>query len=69
MYIYIYNYLHLWEQATVIWNLPDGGSSHSGSLLGPSESMQVVPEYQSSSVAPECLATEYMLGDLDLPFP
>jgi hypothetical protein len=23
------------------WNLPDGGPSHSGPLLGPSESMRV----------------------------
>jgi hypothetical protein len=40
IYFYRYNYLRLGEQAMVLWNLLDGGPSHSGPLIGPSESMQ-----------------------------
>jgi hypothetical protein len=33
IYSYRYNYLRLGEQAMVLWNLPDGGSSRSGPLV------------------------------------
>jgi hypothetical protein len=43
----------------VLWNLPDGGPSHSVPLLGPSESyVGWYPRHQSSLAAPECLASE-----------
>jgi hypothetical protein len=40
IYYYRYNYLRLREHFMVLWNLPDGGPSHSGPLLGPSESLR-----------------------------
>jgi hypothetical protein len=40
IYVYRYYYLHLTEHAVVLWNVLDGGPSHSGPLLGPSESMR-----------------------------
>jgi hypothetical protein len=40
IYFYRYNHMCLGENVMVLWNLLDGGPSHSGSLLGPSESMR-----------------------------
>jgi hypothetical protein len=39
IYIYKYNYLRLREHTMFIWNLLDGGLSHSRPLFGPSESI------------------------------
>jgi hypothetical protein len=40
IHFYRYNHMCLGENVMVLWNLLDGGPSHSGSLLGPSESMR-----------------------------
>jgi hypothetical protein len=40
IYFYRYNFLLLGEHVMVFWNLLNGGPSHSGPLLGPSESVR-----------------------------
>jgi hypothetical protein len=46
------------EHVMILWNLLDGGLSHSKLLLEPSESSGVVPRVPALISSPECLVSE-----------